>query len=50
MRSHRDSAFITSELAEIFGMTTEGMRVRLETLQEEERIYKKKSTEKGVVW
>jgi hypothetical protein len=34
----------------MFGMTSEGIRGRLESLQEEGRIYKKKPTERTVIW
>lgn len=50
MRSDSDPAYSTSELADQFGMSTEGMRVRLEDLRTEALIHKKKPTERTVLW
>lgn len=50
MRSHCDPAFTTAELAELFDMTTEGIRRRLEKLRKEEQLYKKKPTKRTVIW
>ena len=48
--SHPDPAFTTSELAEIFDMSTEGVRGRLNKLAEEGKIAKKKPTTRTVIW
>lgn len=50
MKEADDPAFITSELAEMFDMTTEGIRRRLETLEDSGRIYKKKPGTRTVIW
>jgi len=50
MREHSDPAFTTGELADIFEMTSEGVRGRLEDLHKEGRVYKKKPTPRTVIW
>lgn len=50
MNAHPDPAFTTGELAEMFGMTVEGIRHRLESLHDEGRIYRKKPTPRTVIW
>lgn len=50
MSRHPDPAFTTSELAGMFDMTAEGIRRRLESLRERNEVYKKKPTERTVIW
>ena len=50
MREHPDPAFTTSELAGMFDMSTEGIRGRLEKLQEDHRVEKKKPASRTVIW
>jgi DNA-binding GntR family transcriptional regulator len=50
MRRHEDPAFATSELAEWFDMSDEGIRNRLNQLESEGQIVKKKPSEKTVLW
>jgi len=50
IRSHPDPAFTTPELAEQFDMTVEGIRRRLNKLQDKGRLYKKKPTNRTIVW
>lgn len=45
-----DPAFTTSELAAMHGMTTEGMRNRLEELQKKAPINYKKPGSRSVIW
>jgi len=45
-----DPAFTTSELADMHGMTVEGMRGRLNSLAEENEIQQKKPGERSVIW
>jgi predicted HTH transcriptional regulator len=47
---HPDPAFTTGELAELFGMSTEGIRGRLSKLQDKGLISKKKPTNRTVIW
>lgn len=50
MEEHPDPAFITKELAEMFGMSTEGVRGRLAKLESEGAVHKKKPTKRTVIW
>lgn len=50
MRESSEPAFITSEVADMVGMTTEGARGRLEQLREEGLVYKKKPSSRTVLW
>jgi predicted ArsR family transcriptional regulator len=50
LRESKEPAFITKEIADIFDMSTEGMRGRLEKLKEEGRICKKKPSPRTVIW
>mgnify|MGYP001120388496 FL=1 len=50
MRTASDPAFTTSELAEKFGMTTEGIRGRLKQLENQSRIRCKKPSSRSVIW
>lgn len=50
MERSDDPAFITSELADEFDMTTEGIRRRLNQLEREGRIHKKKPSARTVIW
>ena len=45
-----DPAFTASELAEHFGMTTNGMRQRLDKIRESGEIENKKPTKRTVIW
>ena len=50
MRSAADPAFTTSELAAVFGLTTEGIRGRLKQLEQGDRIQSKKPSSRTVIW
>ena len=50
MAGHEDPAFTTSELADMFGMTTEGIRRRLKKLAESGAVKYKKPTARTVIW
>lgn len=50
MEQSRDPAFTTGELADALGMTTEGMRNRLEELQKQGHVHKKKPGRRTVMW
>jgi len=50
MRKSADPAFTTKEVAEAFDMTTEGIRGRLNELEDGRRLYKKKPTSRTVIW
>jgi len=50
MKASCDPAFTTGELAEALGMTTEGMRNRLQALEEAGVIYSKKPGLRTVIW
>lgn len=50
MKTGTDPAFTTSELAEKFGMTTEGIRGRLKQLESQNQIQSKKPSSRTVLW
>jgi len=50
MRSHADPAYTTAELAKEFGVTTEGIRHRLEELKDTGAVFKKKPSSRTVIW
>ena len=50
MRETPEPAFTTAEIAEKFDMTAEGMRGRLEALQDGKHVYRKKPTSRTVIW
>jgi len=50
MRESPDPAFTTSEIAEVFDMTVEGMRNRLNDLADEGRIKVKKPGTRTAIW
>jgi predicted ArsR family transcriptional regulator len=50
MREEDDPAFTAGELAEELGMTSEGMRNRLEELCENGCVHKKKPGHRTVLW
>jgi predicted ArsR family transcriptional regulator len=50
MRSDQDPAYTTSELADHFEMSSEGIRGRLEDLEKRGRIFKKKPSSRTVIW
>lgn len=50
MKSRPDPAFTTAELADIFNMTSEGIRGRLNDLRENGDVYRKKPTTRTIIW
>lgn len=50
MREQSDPAYVASEVAEAFDMSTEGVRVRLEALEKEGRLMSKKPSPRTVLW
>ena len=50
MRRCPEPAYTTGELADEFGMTTQGMRNRLESLAETGAVKKKKPSARTVIW
>lgn len=50
MLDRGEPAYITSEVADMVGMTREGTRGRLQQLEEEGRIYSKKPSSRIVIW
>jgi len=50
MTERGDAAYVTSEIAEMTGMSKEGVRGRLEALAEERRIGFKKPNNRLVLW
>jgi predicted ArsR family transcriptional regulator len=45
-----EPAFTTAEIADNFDMTVEGIRGRLDSLQEGDAVYRKKPTSRTVIW
>ncbi|MBX0297522.1 hypothetical protein [Haloarcula nitratireducens] len=45
-----EPAFTTAEVAENFNITVEGMRGRLENLQDRKLVCRKKPTPRAVIW
>jgi len=50
IRSDDDPAYTTGELADQFGVSTEGMRHRLEELKQTGAVFKKKPSSRTVIW
>lgn len=50
LREHGDPAYTTAEIAEVVGMTTEGVRNRLESLHESGQLGRKKPSSRTVIW
>jgi len=50
MRESEDPAFTTPELAEMFELSKEGIRNRLQDLYDQGRIRKKKPSKRTVIW
>lgn len=50
MKTATDPAFTTSELAEKFEMTSEGIRGRLKKLERQNQIQSKKPSSRTVIW
>lgn len=50
MAEHPDPVFTTAELADIFEMSSEGIRGRLNALEEQGCVCRKKPTARTVMW
>jgi len=50
LREHPDPAFTTSEIGDMFEMSTEGIRGRLADLEDRGLLCRKKPTSRTVVW